>query len=157
MSRLCCSNHCNTLSLFKNRVSLSFVHVPKAALVLRDQTCRTTSACDTCCVLTVGHCSGTANITLPPSTLPSFVHLNLTCNVVSIQPGAVLEVFERAIMAFSRPTDPDHETGDQQVRADMFPSHTAVCADKDVSLCSRLLLWGPVLSRACWWWWAKAC
>lgn len=62
-----------------------------------------------------GHCSGTANITLPPSTLPSFVHLNLTCNVVSIQPGAVLEVFERAVMAFSRPTDPDHETGDQQV------------------------------------------
>jgi hypothetical protein len=43
------------------------------------------------------------------------VHLNLTCNVVSIQAGSVLDVFERAIMAFSRPTDPDHETGDQQV------------------------------------------
>lgn len=63
-----------------------------------------------------GHCSGNANITLPPSTLPSFVHLNLTCNVIAIQGGQVLDVFERAIMAFSRPTDPDHETGDQQVR-----------------------------------------
>jgi hypothetical protein len=62
-----------------------------------------------------GHCSGTANITLPPSALPSFVHLNLTCNVVSIQQGQVLEVFERAIMAFSRPSDPEHENGDQQV------------------------------------------
>lgn len=62
-----------------------------------------------------GHCSGNANITLPASTLPSFVHLNLTCNVVSVQAGSVLDVFERAVMAFSRPTDPDHETGDQQV------------------------------------------
>jgi hypothetical protein len=62
-----------------------------------------------------GHCSGTANITLPPSALPSFVHLNLTCNVVSIKQGEVLEVFERAIMAFSRPSDPEHENGDQQV------------------------------------------
>jgi hypothetical protein len=97
-----------------------------------------------CCVLccfTAGHCSGTANITLPPSTLPSFVHLNLTCNVVSIQPGAVLEVFERAIMAFSRPTDPDHETGDQQVCTTttvvMYSCWTVTL--KPVSACTLLL------------------
>jgi len=63
-----------------------------------------------------GHCATTANLTLPPSNLASFVHLNLTCNVVSIQQGSVLDVFERAVMAFSRPSDPEHETGDQQVR-----------------------------------------
>jgi hypothetical protein len=66
-----------------------------------------------------GHCAGKANITralLPPSPLPSYVHLNLMCNVVSIQAGTVLEAFDRAISAFSRPTDPDNESGDQQVR-----------------------------------------
>lgn len=64
-----------------------------------------------------GHCAGTANITgLPPSPLPSFVHLNMSCNVVVIQKGDVLAVFERAISAFSRPTDPDYVEGDQQVR-----------------------------------------
>lgn len=79
-------------------------------------------------LLHAGHCSGTANITLPPSTLPSFVHLNLTCNVISIQQGAVLEVFERAIMAFSRPTDPDHETGDQQVCGWVMPVSSTTAA-----------------------------
>eukprot|EP00879_Flechtneria_rotunda_P013168 GHRR01013753.1.p1 GENE.GHRR01013753.1~~GHRR01013753.1.p1 ORF type:complete len:943 (+),score=342.78 GHRR01013753.1:553-3381(+) len=66
---------------------------------------------------TDGHCAGTANASLPPSPLPSFVHLNMSCNVVAIQKGEVLAIFERAIAAFSRPMDPDHETGDQQVDA----------------------------------------
>lgn len=72
-------------------------------------------SCRTACRV-AGHCATTANLTLPPSNLASFVHLNLTCNVVSIQQGSVLDVFERAVMAFSRPSDPEHETGDQQVR-----------------------------------------
>eukprot|EP00879_Flechtneria_rotunda_P012231 GHRR01012773.1.p1 GENE.GHRR01012773.1~~GHRR01012773.1.p1 ORF type:complete len:1051 (+),score=372.66 GHRR01012773.1:153-3305(+) len=69
------------------------------------------------CSTDAGHCAGTANASLPPSPLPSFVHLNMSCNVVAIQKGEVLAIFERAIAAFSRPMDPDHETGDQQVDA----------------------------------------
>jgi hypothetical protein len=52
---------------------------------------------------------------LPPSPLPSHVHLNFSVNVVGVKPGTVLSVFERAIAAFSRPSDPEMETGDQQV------------------------------------------
>jgi hypothetical protein len=52
---------------------------------------------------------------VPPSPLPSYVHLNISCNVVVVKPGAVLATMERAIHIFSRPMDPDHEMGDQQV------------------------------------------
>jgi hypothetical protein len=52
---------------------------------------------------------------MAPSPLPSHVHLNFSVNVVAVKPGTVLNVFERALAAFSRPTDPDMETGDQQV------------------------------------------
>jgi hypothetical protein len=69
-------------------------------------------------LLTVaGHCAGTAELdSVAPSPLPSFVHLNMSCNVVVIQKGDVLSTFERAIAAFSRPMDPDYVEGDQQVR-----------------------------------------
>lgn len=66
----------------------------------------------------VGHCAGAAEVSLPPSPLPSYVHLNISCNVVAIQKGEVLSTFERAITAFSRPVDPDYEDGDQQVSHD---------------------------------------
>lgn len=65
-----------------------------------------------------GHCAGTAELeSVAPSPLPSFVHLNMSCNVVVIQKGDVLSTFERAIAAFSRPMDPDYVEGDQQVDA----------------------------------------
>jgi hypothetical protein len=64
-----------------------------------------------------GHCAGTAELeSVTPSPLPSFVHLNMSCNVVVIQKGDVLTTFERAIAAFSRPMDPNYVEGDQQVR-----------------------------------------
>jgi hypothetical protein len=67
-------------------------------------------------VATTGHCAGTAELeSVAPSPLPSFVHLNMSCNVVVIQKGDVLSTFERAIAAFSRPMDPDYVEGDQQV------------------------------------------
>ena len=53
---------------------------------------------------------------VPPSPLPAHVHLNFSCNVVVVKPGKVLNAFERAIAAFSRPTDPDAVSNDQQVR-----------------------------------------
>ncbi|KAF6255218.1 hypothetical protein COO60DRAFT_237950 [Scenedesmus sp. NREL 46B-D3] len=65
-----------------------------------------------------GHCAGTAELeSVVPSPLPSYVHLNMSCNVVVIQKGDVLSTFERAIAAFSRPMDPDYVEGDQQVDA----------------------------------------
>eukprot|EP00879_Flechtneria_rotunda_P026397 GHRR01028144.1.p1 GENE.GHRR01028144.1~~GHRR01028144.1.p1 ORF type:complete len:283 (+),score=46.69 GHRR01028144.1:1122-1970(+) len=89
-------------------------HVPSSCEVASAHmfSCSLTYNC-----LPAGHCAGTANASLPPSPLPSFVHLNMSCNVVAIQKGEVLAIFERAIAAFSRPMDPDHETGDQQVDA----------------------------------------
>jgi hypothetical protein len=41
-----------------------------------------------------------------PSPLSSYVHLNFSCEVVVVQRKAVLDSFERAIFAFSRPEDP---------------------------------------------------
>lgn len=64
-----------------------------------------------------GHCTGQASGTvaaMPP--LPSHVRLNFSCNVVVVQRHEVLEAYERAVTAFSRPVDPDFPSGNQQVR-----------------------------------------
>lgn len=76
----------------------------------------------------LGHCAGRMEGSVSPSSLPSHVHLNFTTNVVVIQPGSVLEMFERAVAAFSRPEDPDHETGPQQVMVATISSACAVAA-----------------------------
>jgi hypothetical protein len=43
------------------------------------------------------------------------VRLNFSANVVVVARAEVLETYERAVAAFSRPVDPDHEAGTQQV------------------------------------------
>ena len=48
--------------------------------------------------------------------MPSYVHLNFSCNVIVTRRDKVLRTFERAIHAFSRPVDPEIQTGVQQVR-----------------------------------------
>ena len=50
-----------------------------------------------------------------PTPLHSYVHLNFTCQVVVVQAKSVIHTFEKAIHAFSRPVDPEIETGTQQV------------------------------------------
>ncbi|KAG2501680.1 hypothetical protein HYH03_000182 [Edaphochlamys debaryana] len=58
--------------------------------------------------------------------MPSYVHLNFTCNVVLIKRRNVMDAFERAIAAFSRPVDPALATGMQQVDAhkmELFIDH----------------------------------
>jgi len=66
-----------------------------------------------------GHCTGliTPGQTAPPEPVPSYVHLNFSCNVVQVRKQSVVAAFERAIHTFSRPVDPDIETGAQQVDA----------------------------------------
>jgi hypothetical protein len=51
-----------------------------------------------------------------PDPVPSHVRLNFSCNVVVVSKAEVLETYERAINAFSRPVDPEFESGVQQVR-----------------------------------------
>lgn len=66
-----------------------------------------------------GHCAGRVEGSVSPSPLPAHVRLNFSCNVVVVQKAEVLETYERAVSAFSRPTDPDFETGTQQVGASL--------------------------------------
>jgi hypothetical protein len=63
-----------------------------------------------------GHCGGKVDASAAaPDPLPSHVRLNFSCNVVAVSKAEVLETYERAINAFSRPVDPDFESGVQQV------------------------------------------
>ena len=81
--------------------------LPHARVSLADLTC-----------LEDGHCAGFAAGTADASPLlPSAARLNFSCNVVAVQKAEVLAAYERAVAAFSRPVDPDFETGAQQVRA----------------------------------------
>lgn len=64
----------------------------------------------------LGQCAGLVHGQFHPTPMPSHVHLNFTCNVVLVRRRAVVDTFERAIAAFSRPVDPAIETGMQQVR-----------------------------------------
>ncbi len=64
----------------------------------------------------LGQCAGLVHGRFHPTPMPSHVHLNFTCNVVLVRRRAVVDTFERAIAAFSRPVDPAIETGMQQVR-----------------------------------------
>lgn len=64
-----------------------------------------------------GQCAGLVHGQFHPTPMPSHVHLNFTCNVVLVRRRAVVDTFERAIAAFSRPVDPAIETGMQQVDA----------------------------------------
>lgn len=104
----------------------------KTSVICRSVSCQLLM----CTVVTgsAGHCAGTAEVSLPPSPLPSFVHLNVSCNVAVISKGEVLATFERAINAFSRPTDPDVEEGDQQVRAYM---QRLTQAQQQIRSCTR--------------------
>lgn len=63
-----------------------------------------------------GQCAGLVHGRFHPTPMPSYVHLNFTCNVVLIKRRDVMDTFERAIAAFSRPVDPAIPTGVQQVR-----------------------------------------
>ncbi|KAI8467147.1 MAG: hypothetical protein J3K34DRAFT_431559 [Monoraphidium minutum] len=62
-----------------------------------------------------GHCAGQVEGSMAPSPLAAHVRLNFSCNVVAVQRAEVLETYERAVTAFSRPVDPDFESGTQQV------------------------------------------
>jgi len=67
-----------------------------------------------------GHCLGrldAASAARAPSPLPSAVRLNASVTVASVARGEVLAAFERAIAAFSRPSDPAEPAGAQQVDA----------------------------------------
>lgn len=64
-----------------------------------------------------GQCAGLVHGRYAPSPMPSYVHYNFTCNVVLIRKRLVVDTFERATAAFSRPVDPAIETGAQQVDA----------------------------------------
>ncbi|KIY95904.1 hypothetical protein MNEG_12058 [Monoraphidium neglectum] len=83
--------------------------MPHTRVSLADLTC-----------LDDGHCAGRVEGSMSPSPLPAHVRLNFSCNVVVVQKGEVLETYERAVNAFSRPVDPDFETGTQQVDALKF-------------------------------------
>ncbi len=66
---------------------------------------------------TTGHCAGRGVVgLLPPSPLPSYVHINVSVEIAVLQRGEVLDALERGIAAFSRPVDPAYPEGDQQVR-----------------------------------------
>jgi hypothetical protein len=82
---------------------------------------------------------------MSPSPLPAHVRLNFSCNVVVVQKGEVLETYERAVNAFSRPVDPDFETGTQQVR------ELCVCVCVFLSVCV-CVLGGPVCRVRGWRW-----
>lgn len=69
--------------------------------------------------------------------LPSHVRLNFSCNVVVVQKTEVLDTYERAVSAFSRPVDPDFETGTQQVCARSRRLHC--CGSKGPSGCCAAL------------------
>ncbi|EFJ49585.1 hypothetical protein VOLCADRAFT_89945 [Volvox carteri f. nagariensis] len=64
-----------------------------------------------------GQCAGLVHGRFHPTPMPSYVHLNFTCNVVLIKRTDVVDTFERAISVFSRPVDPAVTTGMQQVDA----------------------------------------
>ncbi|KAG2435642.1 hypothetical protein HXX76_006844 [Chlamydomonas incerta] len=64
-----------------------------------------------------GQCAGLVHGRFHPTPMPSHVHLNFTCNVVLVKRRNVVDAFERAIAAFSRPVDPSVATGLQQVDA----------------------------------------
>jgi hypothetical protein len=66
-----------------------------------------------------GHCLGRldASAVRSPSPLPSVVRLNASVTVATVAKGEVLAAFDRAIAAFSRPTDPAEPMGAQQVDA----------------------------------------
>jgi hypothetical protein len=63
-----------------------------------------------------GHCTGQVEGVVSPAPLPAHVRLNFSCNVVVVSRNEVLETYERAINVFSRPVDPEFETGTQQAR-----------------------------------------
>ncbi len=62
-----------------------------------------------------GHCAGLVHGRASPQPVPSYVHLNFSCNVVVTRSTALAGVFERALHVFSRPVDPAIEMGAQQV------------------------------------------
>jgi hypothetical protein len=64
-----------------------------------------------------GHCAGLALGTVAQQLepVPSYVHLNFSCNVVVVKRKAVMTAFEHALHVFSRPVDPEVEMGAQQV------------------------------------------
>ncbi|GIL57470.1 hypothetical protein Vafri_12700 [Volvox africanus] len=64
-----------------------------------------------------GQCAGLVHGRFHPTPMRSYMHLTFTCNVVLIKRREVVDTFERAIAAFSRPVDPAVATGAQQVDA----------------------------------------
>lgn len=64
-----------------------------------------------------GHCTGLVHGQFKAKPVHSSVHLNLTCQVVLVKKRSVMAAFERAIHVFSRPVDPEIESGAQQVDA----------------------------------------
>lgn len=71
-------------------------------------------------VLNVGYCSGLVHGVhgVGPEPVHSSVHLNFSCQVVQITRRSVMATFERAIHVFSRPVDPEIESGAHQVDPD---------------------------------------
>mmetsp|Transcript_38308 Transcript_38308/g.85303 ORF Transcript_38308/g.85303 Transcript_38308/m.85303 type:complete len:1048 (+) Transcript_38308:131-3274(+) len=64
-----------------------------------------------------GYCRGLVHGQFQSTPVHSYVHMNLTCQVVVVQRKEVIHAFDRAIHVFSRPVDPELETGSQQVDA----------------------------------------
>ena len=68
-----------------------------------------------------GYCAGLVHGQhAAPKPMQSFVHLDFTCNVLAVNKRSVMATFERAIHVFSRPIDPDAETGAHQVCKSAF-------------------------------------
>eukprot|EP00798_Chlamydomonas_sp_ICE-L_P024546 gene24546-10156_t len=62
-----------------------------------------------------GYCTGMVHGRSSHTPVHSFVHLNFTCQVVIVTRLDVMSTFEHAIHTFSRPVDPQLETGAHQV------------------------------------------
>ena len=71
-----------------------------------------------------GYCAGLLHGQLPPRIHPvhSTVKLNFTAQIIATKRRAVMAAFERAIHTFSRPMNPENETGHFQVDASKMES-----------------------------------
>mmetsp|Transcript_32185 Transcript_32185/g.96098 ORF Transcript_32185/g.96098 Transcript_32185/m.96098 type:complete len:1123 (-) Transcript_32185:516-3884(-) len=67
-----------------------------------------------------GYCAGMVHGHYHQRPLPSYVHLNFSCQVVAIKRRSVVAAFERAIHVFSRPVTPASHQGEHQVDMTKF-------------------------------------
>ncbi|KXZ55672.1 hypothetical protein GPECTOR_2g1222 [Gonium pectorale] len=70
-----------------------------------------------------GQCAGLVHGRFHPTPMPSHVHLNFSCNVVRVARRSVVDAFERAIAAFSRPVDPAVATGVDAAKMEALVDH----------------------------------